>query len=575
MKNRKRPEDLRSHRWLGVADMRSFGHRSRLRQIGYDADDWQGKPVIGIINTWSEINPCHAHLRVRAENVKRGVLQAGGFPIELPAMSLAETFVKPTTMLYRNFLAMETEELLRSHPLDGAVLMGGCDKTTPGLLMGAISMGIPAIYIPAGPMLRGNWNGQYLGSGSDVWKYWTEKRAGNISDDEWNEIEGGIARSFGTCMVMGTAATMMAIAEAMGMSLPGASSIPAADSNHPRMCGNAGRRIVDMVWDDLTPNKILTPAAFDNAIKVHMAMGGSTNAIIHVVAMARRAGVPMDMERFDQLSREVPVLANVRPSGQYLMEDFFYAGGLRALMQNLREKLDLSCLTVTGKTVGENIEGAKVHIPDVIHSLNDPVYAEGATAVLKGNLAPHGCVIKPAAADKRFLKHRGKAIAFEDYNHMMREIERDDLDVTPDHILVLKNAGPKGGPGMPEWGMLPIPKRLLGQGVRDMIRISDGRMSGTSYGACILHVAPESFVGGPLAFVQTGDEIEIDVAARRIHLHVSDEELARRKAAWKKPAPKYPRGYGALYSDHIGQADQGCDFDFLDAGGAIPEPEIH
>ena len=575
MKNRKRPEDLRSHRWLGVADMRSFGHRSRLRQIGYDADDWQGKPVIGIINTWSEINPCHAHLRARAENVKRGVLQAGGFPIELPAMSLAETFVKPTTMLYRNFLAMETEELLRSHPLDGAVLMGGCDKTTPGLLMGAISMGIPAIYIPAGPMLRGNWNGQYLGSGSDVWKYWTEKRAGNISDDEWNEIEGGIARSFGTCMVMGTAATMMAIAEAMGMSLPGASSIPAADSNHPRMCGNAGRRIVDMVWDDLTPDKILTPAAFDNAIKVHMAMGGSTNAIIHVVAMARRAGVPMDMEKFDQLSREVPVLANVRPSGQYLMEDFFYAGGLRALMQNLREKLDLSCLTVTGKTVGENIEGAKVHIPDVIHSLNDPVYAEGATAVLKGNLAPDGCVIKPAAADKRFLKHRGKAIAFEDYNHMMREIERDDLDVTPDHILVLKNAGPKGGPGMPEWGMLPIPKRLLGQGVRDMIRISDGRMSGTSYGACILHVAPESFVGGPLAFVQTGDEIEIDVAARRIHLHVSDEELARRKAAWKKPAPKYPRGYGALYSDHIGQADEGCDFDFLKAGGAIPEPEIH
>ncbi len=575
MTDRKRPEDLRSYRWLGVDDMRSFGHRSRLRGIGYDAEDWKGKPVIGIINTWSDINPCHAHLRSRAENVKRGVLQAGGFPVELPAMSLAETFVKPTTMLYRNFLAMETEELLRSHPLDGAVLMGGCDKTTPGLLMGAISMGIPAIYVPAGPMLRGNWKGQYLGSGSDVWKYWTEKRAGNINDEEWEEIEGGIARSFGTCMVMGTAATMMAIAEALGMSLPGASSIPAADANHPRMCGVAGRRIVEMVWEDLTPKKIMTPAAFDNAIKVHMAMGGSTNAIIHVVAMARRAGVPVDMEKFDQLSRQVPVLANVRPSGKYLMEDFFYAGGLRALMQNLREKLDLSCLTVTGKTVAENIDSAKVYIPDVIHSLNDPVYAEGATAVLKGNLAPQGCVIKPAAADKRFLKHRGKAIAFEDYNHMMREIERDDLDVTPDHILVLKNAGPKGGPGMPEWGMLPIPKRLLGQGVRDMIRISDARMSGTSYGACILHVAPESFVGGPLAFVQTGDEIEIDVDKRSIHLHVSDEELARRKAAWTKPAPKYPRGYGALYSDHIGQADQGCDFDFLGAGGAIPEPEIH
>jgi dihydroxy-acid dehydratase len=341
------------------------------------------------------------------------------------------------------------------------------------------------------------------------------------------------------------------------------------------MCTVSGRRIVDMVWEDLTPAKILTPAAFDNAIKVHMAMGGSTNAIIHVVAMARRAGIAMDMDRFDQLSRQIPVLANVRPSGQYLMEDFYYAGGLRALMQNLRDKLDLSCITVTGKSVGENIDGAKVYKPDVIHALSDPVYAEGATAVLKGNLAPNGCVIKPAAADKRFLKHRGKAIAFDDYNHMMREIERDDLDVTPDHILVLKNAGPKGGPGMPEWGMLPIPKRLLGQGVRDMIRISDGRMSGTSYGACILHVAPESYVGGPLALVQTGDEIEIDVDKRLIHLHVSDDEMARRKAAWVKPAPRYPRGYGALYSDHIGQADQGCDFDFLAAGGSIPEPEIH
>jgi len=575
MTNRKRPEQLRSYRWLGVDDMRSFGHRSRLRGIGYDAEDWKGKPVIGIINTWSDINPCHAHLRARAENVKRGVLQAGGFPIELPAMSLSETFVKPTTMLYRNFLAMETEELLRSHPLDGAVLMGGCDKTTPGLLMGAISMGLPAIYVPAGPMLRGNWKGQYLGSGSDVWKYWTEKRAGNINEEEWSEIENGIARSYGTCMVMGTAATMMAITEALGMALPGSSSIPAADANHPRMCGAAGRRIVEMVWEELTPNKIMTSAAFDNAIKVHMAMGGSTNAIIHVVAMARRAGVAVDMDTFDRLSRQIPVLANVRPSGQYLMEDFFYAGGLRALMQNLREKLDLGCLTVTGKTVAANIDSAKVYLPDVIHSLNDPVYAEGATAVLKGNLAPQGCVIKPAAADPRFLKHRGKAIAFEDYNHMMREIERDDLDVTPDHILVLKNAGPKGGPGMPEWGMLPIPKRLLGQGVRDMIRISDARMSGTSYGACILHVAPESFVGGPLALVNTGDEIEIDVDKRLIHLHVSDAEMARRRAAWTPPPAKYPRGYGALFSEHIGQADQGCDFDFLGAGGPIPEPEIH
>ncbi len=575
MTSRKRPEDLRSHRWLGVNDLRSFGHRSRLRQFGFDSDDWAGKPVIGIINTWSEINACHAHLRSRAENVKRGVLQAGGFPIELPAMSLAEPFVKPSTMLYRNFLAMEAEELLRSHPIDGAVLMGGCDKTTPGLVMGAISMGIPAIYVPAGPMLRGNWRGEFLGSGSDVWKYWMEKRAGNITDDDWNEIEGGIARSFGTCMVMGTAATMMAIAEALGLALPGASSIPAADAGHPRMCAAAGRRIVDMVWEDLTPARILTPAAFDNAIKVHMAMGGSTNAIIHVVAMARRAGIPLDMERFDALSRQVPVLANVRPSGKYLMEDFFYAGGLRALMRELSGLLDLSCVTVTGKPVGELIAGAQVHLPDVIHTLKDPIYREGATAVLKGNLAPRGCVMKPAAADKRFLRHRGIALAFENYNEMAREVERDDLAVTPDHVLVLKNAGPKGGPGMPEWGMLPIPKKLVQAGVRDMVRISDGRMSGTSYGACILHVAPESYVGGPLALVKTGDAIEIDVDARRIHLDVSEEALARRRAAWRPPEPHYLRGYGAMFSTHIGQADEGCDFDFLAAGAPIPEPEIH
>jgi dihydroxy-acid dehydratase len=573
--SRKRPEDLRSHRWLGLADLRSFGHRSRLRQFGYDKADWAGKPVIGILNTWSEINACHGHLRERAEDVKRGVWQAGGFPIELPAMSLAEPFVKPSTMLYRNFLAMEAEELLRSHPIDGAVLMGGCDKTTPGLIMGAISMGIPSIFVPAGPMLRGNWRGHTLGSGSDAWKYWDEKRAGNISDDDWNEIEGGISRSFGTCMVMGTAATMMAIAEALGLALPGASSIPAPDANHPRMCAAAGRRIVDMVWEDLTPDKILTPAAFDNAIRVHMALGGSTNAIIHVIAMARRAGIALDMARFDEISREVPVIANITPSGKYLMEDFFYAGGLRALMASMRGLLDLSCITVTGKSLGEGFAESKVHIPDVIHPLSDPLYAEGATAVLKGNLAPNGCVMKPAAAEQRFLHHRGKAIAFENYGHMAREVERDDLDVTPDHILVLKNGGPKGGPGMPEWGMLPIPKKLVKAGVRDMVRISDARMSGTSYGACILHVAPESYVGGPLAFVRTGDEIEIDVAKRRIHLHVSDDELARRRAAWRPPAPHYARGYGAMFSEHIGQADEGCDFDFLRGTAPTAEPEIH
>jgi dihydroxy-acid dehydratase len=575
MTDRKSPHALRSHRWLGVNDMRAFGHRSRLRQYGYDAADFQGKPVIGIINTWSDINPCHGHLRARAEDVKRGVWEAGGFPIELPALSLAEPFVKPSTMLYRNLLAMETEELLRSHPIDGAVLMGGCDKTTPGLIMGAISMGLPAIYVPAGPMLRGNWRGQPLGSGTDTWKYWDEKRAGRISEADWAEIEGGIARSFGTCMVMGTAATMMAIAEALGLALPGASSIPAVDAAHARMCAAAGRRIVDMVWEDLRPERILTPAAFDNAIRVHMAMGGSTNAIIHVIAMARRAGIALDMQRFDAISREIPVIANVRPSGRFLMEDFYYAGGLRALMAELKEALDLDCLTVTGRSLGETIAGARVYLPEVIHPLREPVYPQGATAVLTGNLAPGGCVMKPAAAEQRFLQHRGRAIAFSDYNEMARAVEREDLAVTPDHILVLKNAGPKGGPGMPEWGMLPIPRKLVRAGIRDMVRISDARMSGTSYGACILHVAPEAYVGGPLALVETGDEIEIDVANRRIHLHVEEAELARRRAAWRPPPPRYLRGYGAMYLQHIGQADEGCDFDFLGHGPPTPEPEIH
>ncbi|HTH33383.1 MAG TPA: L-arabinonate dehydratase [Xanthobacteraceae bacterium] len=572
---KKSPEKLRSYRWLGKNDLRSFGHRSRLQQLGYDRADWVGKPVIGIVNTWSDINACHGHLRARAEDVKRGVYQAGGFPIELPAMSLAEPIVKPSTMMYRNFLAMECEELLRSHPIDGAVLMGGCDKTTPGLIMGAISMGLPAIYVPAGPMLRGNWRGNPLGSGSDAWKYWDEKRAGRIGDAEWNEIEGGIARSYGTCMVMGTAATMMAITEALGLALPGASSIPAPDANHPRMCAAAGRRVVEMVWEDLTPDRVLTPAAFDNAIRVHMALGGSTNAIIHVIAMARRAGIALDMQRFDDISRQVPVIANITPSGKYLMEDFYFAGGLRALMSRMKDMLDLSCLTVTGGTLGEAIANGKVHIPDVIHGLDAPLYPEGATAVLTGNLAPRGCVMKPAAAEKRFLAHRGRAIAFENYDHMAREVERDDLDVTPDRILVLKNGGPKGGPGMPEWGQLPIPKKLIEAGVRDMLRISDARMSGTSYGACILHVAPESYVGGPLALVKTGDEIEIDVASRKIHLHVGDDEMARRRAAWQPPPPRFLRGYGAMYAEHIGQADEGCDFDFLAGRQPTAEPEIH
>ncbi|MEZ5728697.1 MAG: L-arabinonate dehydratase [Burkholderiaceae bacterium] len=565
---------LRSARWFAADDLRGMGHRSRAMQMGYGVDDWAGRPVIAIVNTWSDINPCHAHFKHRVEDVKRGVLQAGGFPIELPALSLAETYVKPTTMLYRNMLAMETEELLRSHPVDGAVLMGGCDKTTPGLLMGAFSAGYPAIYVPGGPMLRGNWKGQALGSGSDVWKYWDERRAGTITDAQWLEVEAGIARSYGHCMTMGTASTMTAIAEALGMTLTGASSIPAPDSNHPRMCAASGRRIVDMVWEDLTPTRIVDANAVRNAVRVAMATGCSTNAIIHLIAMARRAGVPMGLEDFDVASREVPVLANIRPSGEaYLMEDFYYAGGLRGLMAKMKELLALDAVTVSGRTLGEDLEGAEVYNDDVIRPLSNPVYNEGSLAVLRGNLAPDGCVIKPAACEQRFLRHSGPALVFDSYPEMKAAIDDEDLDVTADHVLVLRNAGPQGGPGMPEWGMLPIPKKLVKQGVRDMVRLSDARMSGTSYGACILHVAPEAHVGGPLALLRTGDIIDLDVKARSISMRVSEAELAQRRAAWQAPAPRYERGYGWMFQRHTLQANDGCDFDFLEDGFGAPAPE--
>jgi dihydroxy-acid dehydratase len=572
MTTRKTPEQLRSHRWFGVDDLRSFGHRSRAKQMGYGPEDYAGKPVVAIVNTWSDINQCHLHFRERVQDVKRGILQAGGFPLELPAISLSEPFVKPTTMLYRNFLAMETEELLRSHPIDGAVLMGGCDKTTPGLLMGAISMDLPAIFVPAGPMLRGNWRGTVLGSGSDSWKYWAELKAGNITIQDWNDIESGIARSAGMCMTMGTASTMTAVAEAMGFSLPGASSIPAPDANHPRMCAASGRRIVEMVWEDMKPSDIVSPQAVDNAIRTHLAMGGSTNAMVHVVAMARRAGVPLTLDRFDELARQVPVIADVRPSGRFLMEDFHYAGGILALLAQLNAQLDLGCRTVNGRTLGENIEGSVVHNPEVIRTLDNPVARE-ATAILYGNLAPNGAVIKPSAADPRLLRHKGPALAFEDYNHMAGLIDRDDLDVTPDHVLVLKNAGPVAA-GMPEWGMLPVPKKLLKQGVRDMMRISDARMSGTSYGACVLHVSPEAAVGGTLALVRTGDTIEVDVPGRRLDLLVGEDELARRRAEWRPPKLP-PRGYARMFVEHIQQAHEGCDFDFLLGTERLPEPEIH
>jgi dihydroxy-acid dehydratase len=568
-------DQLRSHRWFGLDDLRSFTHRSRAKQMGYAVEDFKGKPVIAIINTWSDLSTCHSHFRTRAEEVKRGVWQAGGFPVELPAMPITETYMKPSPMMYRNFLAMETEELLRSQPIDGAVLMGGCDKTTPGLLMGAISMNIPSVYLPAGPMLRGNWNGQVLGSGSDVWKYWAERRAGTIGECEWSQIEDGIARSAGHCMTMGTASTMTALAEALGMTLPGASSILATDANHSRMATACGKRIVEMVWEDLKPRDILTESSFENAITVDMAIGGSTNAIIHVVAIAGRAGIKLDLKRFDALSQRTPMIANIRPSGQYLMEDFYYAGGLRGLLAEIRDLLDLNCRTVSGQTLGQNIESARVANSDVIRPLNNPVSPSGGTAVLYGNLCPNGAVIKPTAAEGRLLQHTGRAVAFENYNDLAARIDSEDLIVDETSVLVLKNAGPVGGPGMPEWGMLPIPQKLLKKGVRDMVRISDARMSGTAYGACVLHVSPESFVGGPLAFVRDGDLIELDVPKRKLDLHVSDSELERRKSEWKRPATQYARGFGALYSVHVTQAHQGCDFDFLHADTDTPEPEIH
>ncbi len=571
---RKKPADLRSHRWYGARDLRAFGHRSRTAQMGFDRSDYAGKPVIAIINTWSDINPCHTHFKQRVEEVKRGVWQAGGFPVEMPAMTLSEPFQKPTTMLYRNFLAMETEELLRSYPVDGAVLMGGCDKTTPALIMGATTMGLPAIFLPAGPMLRGDYRGQFLGSGSDTWKYWAELRAGNITERDWEALEQGIARSPGHCMTMGTASTMTSAAEALGLTLPGAASIPAADARHAAMATLTGKRIVDMVWEDLRPSAVLTDAAFHNAVVTVLALGGSTNAIVHLLAMARRAGVALDLDAFDRLARSTPLIANVRPSGKYLMEDFYYAGGLRGLLATLGGHLRPEARTANGRTLGENLEGARVFNEDVIRPLSNPLVAADSLAVLRGNLAPDGAVIKPAAAEPRLHRHAGRAVVFADYNDMAARIDDPALPVDETSVIVLKHAGPLGA-GMPEWGQLPIPRQLLERGVRDMVRISDARMSGTSYGACVLHVAPESFIGGPLALVRDGDLIELDVPGRKLTLKVGDEELARRRAAWRAPAPRYARGYGQMFAQHVTQANEGCDFDFLERGAPTPDPEIH
>jgi len=569
----KAPEELRSHQWYGTDGLRSFSHRARTRQLGYLPEEHLGKPVIAILNTWSDINPCHVHLRDRAQAVKRGVWQAGGFPLEFPVSTLSETFQKPTPMLYRNMLAMETEELLRSYPVDGAVLMGGCDKSTPALLMGAASVDLPAVFVPAGPMLPGHWRNEVLGSGTDMWKYWDDKRAGLIGDCELTELESGLARSPGHCMTMGTASTLTAAAEALGVTVPGASSIPAVDSGHDRMAAQSGMRIVEQVHKGRVLSSILTQEAFEDAVTTVLGLGGSTNAVIHLIAMAGRAGVHLTLDDFDRIARTVPVLANVRPGGRtYLMEDFHFAGGLPGFLSRITDLLHLDRPTVSHDTLREQLEGARVHNDDVIRPRDNPVASEGGVAVLRGNLCPDGAVIKHIAAEPHLLKHTGPAVVFDDYRTMQRTINDPELDITADSVLVLRNAGPKGGPGMPEYGMLPLPDHLLKQGVRDMVRISDARMSGTSYGACVLHIAPESYVGGPLALVRTGDTITLDVEARTLQLNVDDEELERRRAEWTPPPARYERGYGALYNDQITQADTGCDFEFLARPGKVPDP---
>ena len=575
---RKTLAELRSRRWFADQGMRGFAHRQRMQQQGARREDLMERPMVAIINTWSDLSPCHAHLRERAEAVKRGVLLAGGYPVELPAMSLGEVMVKPTTMLYRNFLAMEVEELLRSLPCDGAVLLAGCDKTTPGTLMGAISMDIPAIFCPAGPMLNDRYVkdgvSRTVGAGTHTRVFWDEYQAGNVSAAEIRHLESRMTRAPGTCNTMGTASTMTAIAEALGLTLPGASSIPAMDSAHTRMATDCGERIVGMVWEDLKPSRLLTRGSFDNAMAVQMGLGGSTNAAIHIIAMARRAGITLTLDDLDAMARRVPVLANLFPSGDRLMEDFYYAGGLPALMQVIRAELATAEMTVNGRSIGQNIEAAQLLDPEVIRPLSRPVSSAGALAALKGNLAPDGAVIKPSAASEKLMRHTGRALVFDSQPEMLAAMADEALDCDENTVLVLRNAGPVGAPGMPEWGNLPLPKKLLRAGVRDMLRLSDARMSGTHYGTCVLHIAPESAVGGPLALVHTGDLIELDVAARSLHLHVGDEELARRRAAWSAPVQPFQRGFTRLYQQHVTQAHEGCDFDFLQGTEPTPEPVI-
>ena len=555
---------LRSQEWWGSnQDYYNFARRAWMRSEGFAPDAFHGKPVIGICNSWSELNNCNAHLRTVAEAVKRGVWTAGGFPLEFPTISLGELVIKPTAMLYRNLMAMDVEEMIRANPLDGVVLLCGCDKTTPAQLMGAASADLPAIMVPGGPMLAGQWKDRKLGSGTDGRKLFDLFRTGKLSEEEWCEIEGGMSRSAGHCTVMGTASTMTSLAEALGMTLTGSASIPAPDSRRLTSAEMSGRRIVEMVREDLKPSRIMTREAFENAITVDMAIGGSTNAVVHLIAIAGRLGIKLELDEFDVISRRTPYIANIKPSGEFLMEDFFYAGGLPVVIKEILHLLHKDAITVTGKSIAENVANAECYRPEVIRTVAAPLHPEGGTVVLRGNLAPDGAVFKQTAASPHLLKHRGPAYVFEDIEQMRAEINRDDLPVTKDTVLVMKNCGPKGAPGFPEWGQIPMPKVLLNQGINDMVRISDARMSGTSFGTVVLHTAPESAIGGPLAVVRTGDEIELDVANRRIELCIGEQELKARLAAFQPPPPKYNRGYGRMFLEHVTQANEGCDFDFL------------
>jgi L-arabonate dehydrase len=556
----------RSSAWFQSPGYPGFSRRAWLRSEGFPADIFEGKPVVGICNSWSELNNCNAHLREVAEAVKRGVLAAGGVPLEFPTISLGELFMQPTTMMFRNLMAMDVEESIRANPIDGVVLLCGCDKTTPAQLMGAASADVPAIVVPGGPMLAGRWREHRLGSGTDGRKLFDLYRTGRLTDEEWCEIEGCIARTSGHCTVMGTASTMTSLAEALGMSLPGCANIPAPDSRRLAIAELSGRAAVDAIENDLRPSRIMTAEAFENAITVLMALGGSTNAVIHLIAMAGRLGIRLTLDDFDRTSRRTPWIANVRPSGEHLMEDFFYAGGLPALMNRIAGLLHTGCLTINGKTMGENIERARSANDAVIASRERPLSAEGGIAVVYGNLAPDGAVIKQTAASPELLRHRGRAYVFENREQMAAQIDRDDLPVDRSTVLVMRNCGPKGAPGMPEAGHIPMPRKLLAEGVSDVVRVSDARMSGVSYGTVVLHVAPESAVGGPLAVVETGDEIVLDVAARKLELAVSPDVIAERMRCFLPPPRHYDRGYGRLFLDHVTQAHLGCDFDFLAAG---------